>query len=151
MEFRLAKEADLPLIEKIEKERFSSDRWTLQQWKYEICENKFSFVYVCLEDNVLIGYIDYWILFDQATINKICVDKKYENHGFGKRLMQEALQRIDKALCLSTTLEVRVSNEPAIRLYEKCLFKKVLCKEQYYSDGEDCYFMIRSIGDVYER
>ena len=39
MEFRLAKEADLPLIEKIEKERFSSDCWTLQQWKYEICEN----------------------------------------------------------------------------------------------------------------
>ena len=143
MEFRLAKEADLPLIEKIEKERFSSDCWTLQQWKYEICENKFSFVYVCLEDNVLIGYIDYWILFDQATINKICVDKKYENHGFGKRLMQEALQRIDKALCLSTTLEVRVSNLNAINFYLNKGFEKAYIRKNYYSNGENAILMVR--------
>ena len=38
----------------------------------------------------------------------------------------------------------------AIKLYEKFLFKKILTKKNYYSDGEDCYFMIRSIGDVYE-
>jgi hypothetical protein len=31
------------------------------------------------EDGLFLGYIDYWILFDQATINKICILENCEN------------------------------------------------------------------------
>ena len=92
----------------------------------------------------------FWILFEQATINKICIKKDKEGNGCGSYLLNEALKIVDSENCLSTSLEVRVSNTKAIKLYEKFLFKKILTKKNYYSDGEDCYFMIRSIGDVYE-
>ena len=40
------------------------------------------------------------------------------------------------------TLEVRVSNVPAIGLYEKCGFKKAAIRRQYYQDGEDAFLMV---------
>jgi len=42
-------------------------------------------------------------------------------------------------------LEVRVSNTPAIRLYEKLGFKIVKVLEGYYSDGENAYLMAREL------
>ena len=90
-------------------------------------------------------------MFEQATIAKICIKKEYTNKGLGDKLLKKGLKTIDKKNCLSTSLEVRVSNINAINLYKKNDFKIILTKKEYYSDGEDCYYMIRSIGDVYER
>ena len=43
----------------------------------------------------------------------------------------------------SITLEVRVSNISAQKLYESLGFKKILIKNNYYSDGEDAFFMMK--------
>ena len=143
---RLGTINDVEKILDIESKRFTTDKWTKNQWIYEFDENKFSKVLVLEEDGIFIGYIDYWVLFDQATINKICVIKTKEKKGYGSIILKEALKRIDAELCVSTTLEVRVSNTPAINLYKKHGFDIALTKPHYYDDGEDCYFMIRHIG-----
>ena len=143
---RLGTINDVEKILDIESKRFTTDKWTKKQWIYEFDENKFSKVLVLEEDGIFIGYIDYWVLFDQATINKICVIKTKEKKGYGSIILKEALKRIDAELCVSTTLEVRVSNTPAINLYKKHGFDIALTKPHYYDDGEDCYFMIRHIG-----
>lgn len=150
MELRFAIVNDLDIIMDIEQRRFHGDDWNYDHWKYELTENAFSKTIVLAIDSVVVGYINYWIIFEQATINKVCVDEGYLRKGYGDILVKEALKEIDKAYCVSTSLEVRVSNMSAIYLYQKNLFKTVLRKESYYSDGEDCYFMLRSIGDVYE-
>lgn len=150
MEISKATIKDINSIYLLEQSRFTTDAWTLEQWENEFKTNEFAFVYLLKEKNEIIGYIDFWILFEQATIAKMCIKKEYSNQGFGDFLLKEALKIIDKHNCISTSLEVRISNEPAIKLYKKNLFKLELIKKGYYSDGEDCYFMIRSIGDVYE-
>ena len=145
-------DADISYVKQIvdiESSSFSSDKWNEEQWNNEFTMNEFAHVLLLLDENKVIGYIDYWILFEQATISKMCVIKEYRNRRLGDLLFKEALQRIDNAYCLSTSLEVRVSNISAIKLYERNLFKTELIKKGYYSDGEDCFFMIRSIGDVY--
>lgn len=142
---------DVQAIVELEKTRFNSDAWNQTQWENEFTNNEFAIVYLLKKDNEIIGYIDFWILFEQATIAKMCIKKEYSHQGFGDLLLKEALKAIDENYCISTSLEVRVSNIPAIKLYEKNLFKTELIKKGYYSDGEDCFFMIRSIGDVYER
>ena len=150
MELRFADINDLDSIMDIEQRRFHGDDWNKKHWEYELKDNAFSKTIILVLNEKIIGYINYWIIFEQATINKVCVDINYLRKGYGDVLVKEALKNIDKNNCISTSLEVRVSNYPAINLYQKNLFKTVLRKEQYYSDGEDCYYMLRSIGDVYE-
>lgn len=151
MEIIEAKLKHINDIVEIEKDSFFSDKWNLTQWEDEFNKNEFATILLLVNDNEILGYIDYWILFEQATIAKMCIKKDYRNRGLGDFLLKGALKRIDENICLSTSLEVRVSNISAIKLYEKNLFKNELIKKGYYSDGEDCYFMIRSIGDVYAR
>lgn len=144
--------ADITYVDKIveiENDSFTSDKWNKEQWENEFTKNEFAIVLLLIDQGNVIGYIDYWILFEQATISKMCIKNEYRKQGLGDLLLKAALKNIDRSYCISTSLEVRVSNIGAIRLYEKNLFKTELIKKGYYSDGEDCYFMIRSIGDVY--
>ena len=139
---------DINTILTLEKARFTTDAWNEKQWLYEVNENVFSNTLVLEENGVLLGYVNYWITFENAEINKICVLSSESNKGYGSILLKEALRLIDEALCVSTTLEVRVSNIAAIKLYEKFNFKTILTKPHYYDDGEDCFYMIRYIGGV---
>ena len=148
--FRKASSEDVKAIVELENELFV-DHWNEQQYLYELNENKFSTTLLLYQEDILVGYINFWILFEDADINKVAIRKEYQRHGYGHSLLKEALKIIDNANCLFTHLEVRESNVAAINLYEKEKFKKQGEKKHYYDDGEDAYIMIRSIGDVYER
>lgn len=144
MEFRRASSQDIEPIAKLEEQVFISP-WKIAQFQYEIEENEFSNNLVIYDGNILIGYINYWVIFDQSTINKICIRDEYRKQGLAQKLMDMALEDIKEKECIVVTLEVRVSNVGAIKLYEKNDFKIVLRKEKYYSDGEDAYYMVKGV------
>jgi [ribosomal protein S18]-alanine N-acetyltransferase len=135
-----AKPKDIPSILIIEHLSFSHP-WTEQHFLYELNQNPFSFVFVALEGNTIIGYIDFWITFETGQINNVAVHPKLRNKGIGRLLIKDALRRMEQGGCERITLEVRVSNIPAIRLYESFGFKILLTKEKYYEDQEDAFFM----------
>ena len=110
-------------IFEIEKNNFTTDLWTLSQWENEFKNNKFCIIYLLKNKEEVIGYIDFWIMFEQATIAKICIKKEYSSKGLGDKLLKRCLKTIDKKNCLSTSLEVRISNIKAINLYKKNNFK----------------------------
>jgi len=60
-------------------------------------------------------------------------------------LLQTAIEQMKNRGCHEVYLEVRVTNEEAIKLYEKLNFVKVRKIEYYYSDGEDAYVMARKL------
>ena len=62
-------------IFEIEKNNFTTDLWTLSQWENEFKNNKFCIIYLLKNKEEVIGYIDFWIMFEQATIAKICIKK----------------------------------------------------------------------------
>jgi len=72
----------------------------------------------------------------------IAVREPYRRRGIASALLREAM-RNGSAEYRATEcfLEVRVSNEPAIRLYEKLGFSKVRRSPGYYMDGEDAWVM----------
>lgn len=144
MEFRLANNNDIENIAKLENECFKNP-WTNEQYSYEIKENEFSKTIVIENDNNIIGYLNYWIIFDQATINKICVDKNYRNQGLASKLLNLAMEDIKNNQCIIVTLEVRISNVNAISLYKKYGFSTALKKDHYYADGEDAFYMVKGV------
>ena len=144
MEKRKATLEDIPFLAEIENKYFHSP-WTKEQFEQEMKENEFSHIFVLIDKNTIIGYIDYWIIFDQATINKICIKDEYRRQGLAQQLLDICFKEVKENECMVITLEVRTSNEKAIKLYQKNGFDIVLTKPQYYSDGEDAYYMVKGV------
>ena len=144
MEFRFAEVKDIDRLFELEKKTFISP-WTYSQFEYEIKENSFSKLLLIVNEDELVGYIDYWIIFDQATINKICIKDEYRRQGLAQQLLDICFKEVKENECIVITLEVRTSIEKAIKLYQKNGFDIVLTKPQYYSDGEDAYYMVKGV------
>jgi len=95
------------------------------------------------------GFGGMWCVYDEAHITTIGIDPHYRGRGFGELLL---LALIDEAIRRGAnwvTLEVRVSNHVAQRLYEKFGLSVRTLRPRYYSDnGEDAYVMwSRSLRD----
>ncbi len=140
MKIRPATILDLPTILKIEILSFSSP-WTESHFRYELNENPYAFLLVAEAEGHVIGYIDFWITFQQAQINNLAVIPTLRHQGIGKVILNDAINRIKQASCESITLEVRVSNLIAQKLYTKHGFKALIKKPHYYADGEDALLM----------
>ena len=144
MEYRLANTNDIESLYEIESKYFSHP-WTKEQFLYEITQNEFSKIVVAEDESKIVGFLVYWILFDNAQICNICVIDEYKKRGIASKLFDIAEDDFKKNECFSITLEVRVSNVPAISLYEKRGFTKISIRKGYYNDGEDAYYMMKGV------
>lgn len=80
----------------------------------------------------------------EGHITNIAVEDKYRCRGVGAALLGELLSRAKDAGMENLTLEVRVSNLAAIRLYEKHGFTSAGIRKRYYIDNnEDALIMWR--------
>ena len=80
--------------------------------------------------------------FDDAELIRIAVDTKQRRHGIGERLLDNLLQEARTREIHNIFLEVRSSNVPAIRLYEKAGFINAGIRKGYYSNPtEDAIIM----------
>ena len=142
---RKAKISDLEAIKEIEDESFLNP-FTKEDLLYEISQNPVSNFLVLEKDGLVVGFLDYWVTFDSATIDQIAVKKSERNQGFAKILLEKSINDLKELGEVSFfTLEVRTSNEPAINLYKSFGFQKVTIKEKYYDDGEDAIYMIKGL------
>ena len=139
---------DLSKVVDLENICFPKGGWTLAQFRYELLENPFSNLLVFEENQTIIGYIDWWITYEQAQLANIAVHPASWKHGIGQQLLNEALQDAIEKECENMTLEVRISNERAIQFYEKNGFISVNTRKNYYDDGENAYLMIKPLGGL---
>lgn len=113
--------------------------WTEKMFLYEI-GNKFSFFKTINNDNKIIGYIIYRIIFDEAEILNIVIDKNFRGLKIGKTLIDFAIEDIKKKNCKVIFLEVHQNNIIAQKLYEQTGFKRYGIRQKYYS-GFDAILM----------
>ena len=141
-----SKESELQAIAMLEAACFH-DPWPLEQVVYEWKENPTANLYSAVIDDEVVGYIDFFITFDSASIARICVANEYRRNGIAKALIDKMVDVCKKQEepIDNITLEVRESNEAAIKLYEKNGFEYITRKKMYYSDGEDAIYMVRCI------
>ena len=109
----------------------------------EIFKDKFTKILVYEKDNEVVGFLMYIELVDTVDILDIIVDKEYRKQSIASCLMDYMISELKDSVKL-ITLEVRKSNMPAIKLYEKFGFGIVNIRKNYY-DTEDAYLMGRVI------
>ncbi len=141
-------EADLDEIVLLEQECFTSP-WPKKEFLYELNENPFAQALVLEEDGRIVGYCDCWIIFERAELANIAVRRECRRSGHAQQMLDYLFKTANEAGCDFMTLEVRVSNTPAIRLYERNGFIQVNIRKNYYTDNnEDAYLMVKPLGGI---
>ncbi|MBI2908327.1 MAG: ribosomal protein S18-alanine N-acetyltransferase [Chloroflexi bacterium] len=90
----------------------------------------------------IVGVVGLWFMVDEAHITTIGVREACRRCGIGELLLIAAADAAMEHDARFVTLEVRVSNEAAQALYEKCGFRRVGVRKNYYTDNrEDAVIM----------
>lgn len=115
--------------------------WSPQSFKNEMTFPDGEFI-VATEAREVIGYAGVWVTVDEAHITNIAVKPDRQRQGLGAVLLEELLDRARNRGAECATLEVRQSNEAALKLYEKFGFIQCGRRKRYYPDnGEDAIIM----------
>lgn len=97
---------------------------------------------VAEQGDKVIGFIGMTVSFHEGEIDKVMVDPDCQGRGVGDALMKALLELGAENGVSSYTLEVRVSNQPAIRLYEKHGFLGEGVRPRFYEKPtEDALIM----------
>lgn len=127
---------DLDAVQKVELASFS-EAWPKDIFYEEIVNNTYAHYFVALLDDEIIGYAGLWIVIDDAQITNIAINPAYRGKKYGERLFYYVLQY---AIGLGTkrlSLEVRVSNVIAQRMYRKFGLIPGGIRKNYYTDNQE--------------
>ena len=110
-----------------------------------------SFLVACNNDGKVIAYIMWRVeripsinslkLVNKGHLVSIAVSKEYQRRKIASTLLSNSMDKIKKYKIDEFVLEVRVTNNTAIKLYKNFNFSTRSIKERYYRDGENAYYM----------
>ncbi len=133
---------DIDRIIEIEEQAYGSHHWSKASFFQEL-SNELAWYYSLINsENKLVAYAGTWHILEEAHITNIAVAKDYRHHGYGEALLKHIVDDCYKEKIKYITLEVRVSNTPAINLYTKYGFSSFGLRKKYYQDNnEDAMIM----------
>ena len=128
---------DIDDVYHLEEIVYPNHHWSKESFYNELANNLA--VYYCIknEDNILAGYIGMWKILEEAHITTLVVHPEYRCLGLAKELILKTIKHCYKNMIKYITLEVRESNEAAIKLYEKFLFESIGMRKHYYQDNNE--------------
>ncbi len=132
---------DIPSVHVIERTSFIVP-WPDDAYRNELLTNRLASYIVARSGDEVVGFAGLWVMVDEAHVTTFAVDPRWRRRGIGERLLLALLELAVARRAREATLEVRLSNMPARRLYEKYGFRPVGIRPRYYSDnGEDALIM----------
>lgn len=136
--------ADLPQVIAIERRAFPTP-WSLAMFVLELSKPT-GICLAAIEDGQVAGYVVCSRYDTVWHVMNIAVDDRRRRQGIARRLLEHLFAEAD-APGEQYTLEVRVSNEAAIRMYESFGFRSAGVRRGYYHDNrEDALIMWRTVG-----
>lgn len=136
----------VPAVASIEKECFSSP-WSEAMLEEELDNLCASYLVAVTVRGEVLGYAGIQIPADEGYITNIAVREPYRKQGVAGELLGVFLRFAEANHLAFVTLEVRVSNTPAIQLYLKHGFAQVGRRKNYYENPrEDAIIMTREFG-----
>jgi ribosomal-protein-alanine N-acetyltransferase len=136
--------ADLEAVQRIERASFATP-WPAYAYRQELETNRLAHYIVARVGDDVAGFAGMWMMVDQAHVTTFAVDPGWRRQGIGARMVLALLRMAVTLGARQATLEVRLSNLPARRLYERFGFRPVGVRPHYYTDnGEDALIMTTS-------
>ncbi len=140
---RLAKENDIAAIAAIEKE-VADTPWSEAQFSEELKLEHARLLVA--EDAEVIGFLDMHIASGDAHINELGVTRSHQRRGVGAALTKRAIELANEEGCFVISLEVRESNDAAIKLYETRGLRAIGRRKRFYTEPvEDALIMLKEL------
>lgn len=131
--YKPMRSSDLETVYKIE-QSVNSNGWTMNIFQQSLQNNN------CIVMNSgsgeIIGFLVLQFIMDECHILNICIHPQYQGKGFGKKLLQYALEISTQKNVVVCFLEVRESNIKAINLYNQFGFNEIQVRKNYYKNGK---------------
>jgi len=127
---------DLAAVQDIERRSFLTP-WPSHAYRTELETNRLATYLVARFQGRLVGYGGMWVMVDEAHVTTFAVDPDFRRRGIGERILLALLDVAHARNAREATLEVRLSNIAARRLYEKYGFRPVGLRPRYYSDDKE--------------
>jgi [ribosomal protein S18]-alanine N-acetyltransferase len=146
LEIRRLTYADLPQVISIERRAFPTP-WSLAMFVLELSKPS-GICLVALADQEVVGYLvcsRYDVVWH---VMNVAVDPELRRRGIATALLRRLFDQADRP-GEQYTLEVRLSNDPAIALYEQFGFESAGVRPGYYHDNkEDALIMWRTVAEA---
>src|SRR5690625_1878497 len=118
LRIREMESSDIEAVMEIDEKTFNAP-WNKRIFDYEINENKFSHYFIVETNQIIIGYIGLWIVYEDAQITNIAILEDYRGFKIGEHLFGYAVQYAQNKGAERLSLVVRVSNKISDTLYEE--------------------------------
>lgn len=141
MDYVLMREDHLEQIAELEKQCFS-DPWSLRSITSEL-NNPLSLWIVAECDGAVAGYVGSQSVLGEADMMNLAVSPLFRRQGVASGLVEALIKHLKERDVHVLVLEVRASNEPAIRLYEKYGFVQVGRRPNYYAHPKEDALILR--------
>jgi len=140
MIYREALPKDLEPLTKLEEICFAEDPWSRDM--IEDCMNDPQMLFIVVDDDEIVGYALMLVIPGiESQLCNIAVSPDYRKQGIAKKLLSILYSESLDLNIHEMTLEVRVSNINAQKLYEKMGFVSEGIRPGYYQNGEDAIIM----------
>lgn len=135
VEIRPLRKEDAAIVSEIESRTFSMP-WKTEDF-LDMVEADYAYYYVAEEDGILLGCCGIRNMAGDGEITNVVVDAPYRRRGIAKKMMKYMLELAPSHGIRNCTLEVRVSNEAAIHLYEELGFKGEGIRPGFYEKPKE--------------
>ena len=131
---------------KIEQEAFPHP-WKRDDFEY-VLNKPNGYAVAAYKSNFLVGYALGFFVRQEFHLASLAIRGDMRRQSLGTFLLSSVVERVKDMGSQLITLEVRMSNAPAIALYEKAGFSQIAIREGYYSHpGEDAIVMLKRISE----
>ncbi len=145
---------DFPALYAVEMHCFDPRFRFGKRFMERLIGNPQSATWIAEEDGVIAGFsIVTWgsdARCDGGYLQTIEVEPQFRSRGVAIKLLSLAEISVLTANTLSISLHVDSENRPAIRLYEKCGYRRRGRREDYYARGRDALRYVKLLDPVDE-
>ena len=140
-------DAHVAQVAQLERLCFGSAAWSENSVRSEL-NNPLAFWLVAEEDGRVAGYIGSQTVMDASDMMNVAVHPDFRKRGIATALILALVEELGKLESRCLTLEVRSSNENAIRLYRELAFQEVGRRKNYYHNPKEDALILRKEWEI---